>query len=199
MQQSIPDLNPSTRDFAVSQATSKHSGTRKAVLESQLASLYPSDQVPVSRARSEPPDRPLARLGDQLVQNMALFPKTGHIIVNKNGVFIPQDVLGHDVSVKYDRESLPGGKVRVVVCSRPLNTAIQAPLRVDEIDCSGELRWLDQHRQEYVGQWVALQGDRLLAHGMSARDVYDEARGQGVDVPSVLRIELPDEWPFGGW
>ena len=28
-----------------------------------------------------------------------------------------------------------------------------------------ERRWLDDHRDEYLGQWVALEGDRLLASG----------------------------------
>ena len=197
-QQTIPDLNHATRDFAPSQVTSQHFANRKVVSASQLPSLDPVGQAPVYRAPREP-DRSLARLGDQFVQRTARFPKTGHIIVNQDGVFIPQNVLGHDVSVRYESESLPGGKVRVVVCSRPRNLTTQAPSRVDEIDCSGELRWLDEHRQEYIGQWVALQGDRLLAHGMSAGDVYDEARRLGVEVPSLLRIEPWDELPFGGW
>ena len=198
-QQSIPDLSRATHDFVAFRVTSQPFASRKGVVGSQLPSLDPAGQAPILRTRREPPDQPLDRLGDQLVQAVALFPKTGHIIVNQDGVFIPQDVLGHDVSVQYESESLPGGKVRVVVCSRPRNLTTQAPLRVDEIDCSGELRWLDEHRHEYVGEWVALQGDRLLAHGISARVVYDEARALGVDVPSLLRIEPPDELPFGGW
>ena len=27
-----------------------------------------------------------------------------------------------------------------------------------------EMRWLSQHRSEYDGQWVALEGDRLICH-----------------------------------
>lgn len=39
-------------------------------------------------------------------------------------------------------------------------------------------RWLDEHRDEYLGQWVALEGDRLLASGADGRAVY-EARARG--------------------
>ena len=67
------------------------------------------------------------------------------------------------------------------------------------IDCSRELEWLREHRDQYIGEWVALDGDRLLAHGSDARQVYDQARGQGVRVPAVVRIEPSDGMPFGGW
>jgi Family of unknown function (DUF5678) len=40
-----------------------------------------------------------------------------------------------------------------------------------------EQRWLDEHRDEYVGQWVALEGDHLLASGPDGRAVYEAARG----------------------
>ena len=75
---------------------------------------------------------------------------------------------------------------------------VETTRKVDLIDCSSELQWLKEHREEYVGQWVALDGDRLLAHGTNAREVYDKARSLGVSVPAVLKIE-PDELPFGGW
>lgn len=31
-----------------------------------------------------------------------------------------------------------------------------------------ERAWLNAHRDEYLGQWVALDGDRLIAHGTDA-------------------------------
>src|ERR1051326_310553 len=31
-------------------------------------------------------------------------------------------------------------------------------------DRSREFAWLEQHRAEYLGQWVALEGDQLLYH-----------------------------------
>ena len=62
-----------------------------------------------------------------------------------------------------------------------------------------EQRWLHQHREEYAGQWVALDGDRLLSHGSDGRQVLGEARRACVDIPFVVRVESSDELPFGGW
>lgn len=62
-----------------------------------------------------------------------------------------------------------------------------------------EQRWLDEHRDEYVGQWVALEGDRLLASGPDGRAVYETARAAGVCAPFVTRVEPRDALPFAGW
>ncbi len=62
-----------------------------------------------------------------------------------------------------------------------------------------ERRWLDEHRDDYLGQWVALEGARLLASGEDARAVYSAARASGVHAPYVMRVEPRDELPFGGW
>lgn len=62
-----------------------------------------------------------------------------------------------------------------------------------------ELGWLSQHRGEYVGQWVALDGARLVASGSSAKEVYLAARRAGVTVPFVEQVQPPDELPCGGW
>ena len=50
-----------------------------------------------------------------------------------------------------------------------------------------EQRWLAEHREEYLGEWVALQGDRLIAHGHDSREVYRAARSAGIGVPFVIR------------
>ena len=71
--------------------------------------------------------------------------------------------------------------------------------RVPLIDLSRELQWLKEHRDEYVGQWVALAGDRLISHGANAREVADAARGAGVAVPFLTQVDPPEEFPFGGW
>ncbi len=62
-----------------------------------------------------------------------------------------------------------------------------------------EYEWLRRHREEYAGQYVALAGDRLVAHGPDGRTVLRQAREAGVKVPFMVRIEAPDELPWGGW
>lgn len=32
-----------------------------------------------------------------------------------------------------------------------------------------ESAWIDRHRDEYLGQWVAIEGDTLIAHGARPR------------------------------
>jgi hypothetical protein len=62
-----------------------------------------------------------------------------------------------------------------------------------------ERAWMDRNRDEYLGQWVALKGDRLVAHGTDARQVYLAARQAGIDEPYVERVEKRDEASMGGW
>lgn len=59
------------------------------------------------------------------------------------------------------------------------------------------MRWLDRHRSSYRGQWVALDGEKLLAAYPSARQVFSEV-GDLDPVPLVIHVEA-DETPFVGW
>lgn len=68
-----------------------------------------------------------------------------------------------------------------------------------EIDLSRELRWIEEHRAEYAGQWVAVRGDRLLSSGPDGKEVYEAARAAGDERPFVTRVEPTDELPFAGW
>jgi hypothetical protein len=62
------------------------------------------------------------------------------------------------------------------------------------------LRWLDDNREKYSGQWVALDGDRLVASGQTAREVYSRAKAEGVETPFVELVTEPEPVPFtGGW
>lgn len=67
------------------------------------------------------------------------------------------------------------------------------------VDLARELRWIDEHRAEYVGQWVAVRGDKLLSSGTDGKEVYRAARAAGDERPFVTRVESPGELPFAGW
>src|SRR5688572_1882537 len=60
------------------------------------------------------------------------------------------------------------------------------------------LRWLDQNRQEYFGQWVALDGDRLIASGLTAKEVYSKAKAESVETPFVELVKDPEPVPSTG-
>jgi hypothetical protein len=59
-------------------------------------------------------------------------------------------------------------------------------------------RWLREHSHEYAGQWVALDGDRLIAHGAEARVVFAASRADGSYLPLVTYIEPVDAPAFMG-
>jgi hypothetical protein len=62
------------------------------------------------------------------------------------------------------------------------------------------LRWLHENRETFSGQWVALDGDRLIASGSTAKEVYFKAKSEGVEVPFVELVTKQEPGPFtGGW
>lgn len=54
------------------------------------------------------------------------------------------------------------------------------------------MRWIAEHRSEYAGQWVALDGDRLIAHGYEHDEVWAAAQADGAYLPMVTFVEEPD-------
>lgn len=62
------------------------------------------------------------------------------------------------------------------------------------------LRWLDENREKYLGHWVALDGDRLIASGSTAKEVYSKAKAEGIEIPFVELVTEEESRPFtGGW
>jgi prevent-host-death family protein len=66
-------------------------------------------------------------------------------------------------------------------------------------DFGAELRWLEQHRKQYAGQWVAVDGARLLAHSRDARKVHEAARRLRGRLPLVAYVEPHQQAFWGGW
>ena len=60
------------------------------------------------------------------------------------------------------------------------------------------LKWIEENKEEFDGQFVLLDGDKLIAHGKEAKPLYTEARKRGIEIPFVKRIKAK-ELPFGGW
>ena len=61
-----------------------------------------------------------------------------------------------------------------------------------------EFQWLADHRQDYAGKWVALDGYQLIASADHARDVLAAARQSGRS-PMIHFIEPLDAPLLGGW
>lgn len=56
-----------------------------------------------------------------------------------------------------------------------------------------ERTWLAQHQHEYAGRWVALDGDRLVATGSNAKEVYAALKAAGISGTLVTRVEHTDD------
>jgi Family of unknown function (DUF5678) len=63
-------------------------------------------------------------------------------------------------------------------------------------DPAPAMEWLRLHSKEYGGQWVALDGGRLIAHGPDAMEVYAVAEADGAYLPMINYIEPADALPF---
>jgi Family of unknown function (DUF5678) len=121
-----------------------------------------------------------------------MHESNGNIVVNEDGAFIPRQLFGQNerlwselqqAGILAQPQSAPRGKVK----------------RVAQPDRSREMRWIKEHREEYAGQWVALDGDQLLSHGTDARQVFADARRLAI-APFFAHLEPEKEAHFiGGW
>lgn len=56
-----------------------------------------------------------------------------------------------------------------------------------------------EEARRYAGEWVALSGQEVVAHGRDGVAVFHEARLKGVLVPRVIRVpDLADDQPVFG-
>jgi predicted DNA-binding antitoxin AbrB/MazE fold protein len=77
------------------------------------------------------------------------------------------------------------------------NTSVKNPAQVNER--REEFLWLANESGPYAGQWVALDGSRLVAHGAKLGTVSEAARAAGVDRPLLTHLPPEGDLPFGGW
>lgn len=68
----------------------------------------------------------------------------------------------------------------------------------DESKRQQQLEWLKAHREEYAGQYVALDGDRLVGHGKTILEARAQARQNGVENPFLMRLTSENEILPGG-
>jgi len=71
--------------------------------------------------------------------------------------------------------------------------------RFGRVDCAKERAWLAEHRREYIGQWVVLDGDRLVGHGPDPKPIVEQARAEGLKALFVQFIRDDSEPYMGGW
>ncbi len=65
-------------------------------------------------------------------------------------------------------------------------------------DRSREWEWIAQHKHEYAGQWVALDGDHLIAANPNRGELSAAIKAAGATLPLIHRIAAPDDLPYIG-
>jgi predicted DNA-binding antitoxin AbrB/MazE fold protein len=78
-----------------------------------------------------------------------------------------------------------------------LNRDTAEPVSIN--DRREELRWLAKESGPYAGEWVALEGPHLIAHGTMLADVRAAAAASGIREPFFARVPKDKDVPFGGW
>lgn len=61
---------------------------------------------------------------------------------------------------------------------------------------SRELEWRRSHGETlraFVGQWLVLEGEEIIAYGDDPVRVISEAKMKGIQVPYLFCVEAPDE------
>ena len=69
----------------------------------------------------------------------------------------------------------------------------------DTHDSAPSLCWIEEHRAEFAGQFVALDGDRLVAHGADSQEVIAAVRASGLNGLFFTLIPPTDAPPFAGF
>ena len=77
----------------------------------------------------------------------------------------------------------------------PLTWKSAAPFN----DRREEMQWLAKESSPYAGEWVALHGPCLVAHGEKLASVRAAAKAAGAVEPLFARVPRDRDMPFGGW
>ncbi len=75
----------------------------------------------------------------------------------------------------------------------------QPPHNCTADNSRAELDWLASESRHFAGEWVALDGNRLVAHGPKLAAVNAAARAAGVSRPFFASVPEDSDLPFGGW
>lgn len=69
----------------------------------------------------------------------------------------------------------------------------------DTGDATTSLSWIEEHREEFAGQYVALDGDRLVAHGSDPQEIIAAVRASGLNGLFFTLVQPADAPPFAGF
>jgi predicted DNA-binding antitoxin AbrB/MazE fold protein len=88
-------------------------------------------------------------------------------------------------------------RVRLTLEERPERLSWESAEPLNER--GEELQWLARKSALYAGEWVALDGPSLVAHGERLANVRAAAKAAGVIEPFFARVPRDKDTPFAGW
>ncbi len=60
-------------------------------------------------------------------------------------------------------------------------------------------RWIRENGEDYLNQWVCLEGDKLIAFGENGLEVHQKAKEAGIQSPFLHHIVKDEKFFVGGW
>lgn len=141
-------------------------------------------------------------LPDAVQTRYGFKPNTSvRLIETKNGVLlVPLTDAPMSAALQAELEEWQALSVAEAING---NTSVPAPhvltTNLPIKDRSREDEWLHAHQSEYAGQYVALDGNRLVAQGNSFSEAATAARAAGVQDALVVFVESPDTPPYLGF
>ncbi len=95
-----------------------------------------------------------------------------------------------------DVSTLISAAVRAYLGETPVPAVRPTPSRPR----AAELAWASRPEARFIGQWVVLEGSRVVASGPNPKQLYEDARAGGDLSPFLIFVSPHDEQPFaGGW
>ncbi len=79
------------------------------------------------------------------------------------------------------------------------NESVQSELAAEKLKWKVRMDWLKEHREEYAGNYVALDGGCLVGTGKTYQEARLAATQNGVKEAFITHISSVSDEPFGGW
>lgn len=93
-------------------------------------------------------------------------------------------VLEEKLNIQPTRRKKPPFESKIIATDLPVK------------DHSGQHKWLEENREQFTDQWVALDGGRLVASGSDAQEVAQKIRELGLQGLFLTFVEAAEQPPF---
>ncbi len=116
--------------------------------------------LPLGMASKQPKpgtQEPLESLSDRFAQQIAVFPISKHVVINKFGAYVPQALFGLETEIAYRQLANPDGTINVTIHPRQSHSAppIDQPFPIGD---SGKLIMFKSKTKSHEANSYPLRG-----------------------------------------